>query len=126
MGLPALVRAIVPPPTNGSPISGAGAPITGQPATSMSIPSIALVWTGKEVLVWGTTITTTRGTRYNPLTDTWTPMTTASAPKARSGHTAVWIGDSMVVVGGLETGGTLPDTTLVYQLTRPLYLYGKR
>jgi N-acetylneuraminic acid mutarotase len=108
-----------------SPISGTGAPTTGQPATSFSVPSVTLVWTGKEVLVWGT-MTPTNGTRYNPLTDTWTTMTTTSAPKARSGHTAVWTGDSMVVVGGLETGANLPDTTLVYQLTRPLYLYGKR
>jgi hypothetical protein len=45
---------------------------------------------------------------------------------ARPGHAAVWTGDSMVVVGGLGNYGALPDTTLICQLTRPLYLYGKR
>jgi N-acetylneuraminic acid mutarotase len=40
--------------------------------------------------------------RYNPLTDTWSAMTTVNAPLARFGHAAVWSGNLMVVWGGLH------------------------
>jgi hypothetical protein len=37
-------------------------------------------------------------------TDFWTATTTAGAPAARSGHTAVWTGTRMIVWGGDELG----------------------
>src|SRR4029079_4578840 len=51
------------------------------------------------------------GGRYDPVSDTWSPTTTANAPEARSGTTVVWTGSLMAVWGGesdrfhLNTGG---------------------
>jgi hypothetical protein len=51
------------------------------------------------------------GGRYDPVADTWSHTTTARAPTARSGHTAVWDGNKMIVWGGVgpasgfKTGG---------------------
>ena len=62
------------------------------------------VWTGTEMIVWGggqsnfNPIDT--GARYNPSTDTWSPMSSAGAPDARYWHTAVWTGSEMIVWGG--------------------------
>jgi N-acetylneuraminic acid mutarotase len=38
------------------------------------------------------------GARYNPVTDTWSPM--QDAPIVRGGHTAIWTGTEMIVWGG--------------------------
>ena len=35
--------------------------------------------------------------RYNPLTDSWTPMNTVGAPAGRNFHTAVWSGSQTLV-----------------------------
>ena len=60
------------------------------------------VWTGSLMLVWGGYSTSVLGTggRYDPATDTWSPMTTISAPSPRTWHAAVWTGVEMVVWGG--------------------------
>ncbi|RJS27918.1 hypothetical protein DRW03_00345 [Corallococcus sp. H22C18031201] len=68
------------------------------------------VWTGTELLIWGG-LGCTRdatgnpercadGARYDPAHDTWKPLSTANAPSARTGHTAVWTGQEMLVWGG--------------------------
>jgi N-acetylneuraminic acid mutarotase len=61
------------------------------------------VWTGAEMIVWGGLgplflETFSGGARYNPASDTWSPI--AQAPEGRASHTAVWTGTSMVVYGG--------------------------
>ncbi len=66
------------------------------------------IWTGTEMIVWGgtqgnssgPTVQVNTGARYNPQTDTWTPMSTVGAPYARSGHASVWTGSRLVVWGG--------------------------
>jgi N-acetylneuraminic acid mutarotase len=63
------------------------------------------VWTGTEMVVWGGRTLglysfLRTGGRYDPLTDSWTPMTTENAPAPREEHTAVWTGDAMIVWGG--------------------------
>jgi N-acetylneuraminic acid mutarotase len=71
------------------------------------------VWTGSEMIVWGgaycpfSCVYFNTGGRYNPSTDTWTPTSTASAPSARIGHTAVWTGSEMIVWGGYDGGSDL-------------------
>ncbi|BAO44071.1 Kelch repeat-containing protein [Thiolapillus brandeum] len=85
------------------------------------------IWTGSEMIIWGgydatpyiagpmptTNETPTPlkavgdGARYNPLTNTWTPM--ASSPQALTSHTAVWTGSLMLVWGGREPGGDATD-----------------
>jgi len=70
----------------------------------------AMVWTGKEVLVWGGIVdgagnSTGDGAAYDPATDRWRPISTTSAPSARHSHQAVWTGTRMLVWGGFEKGG---------------------
>jgi hypothetical protein len=82
------------------------------------------VWTGSEMIIWGGLDTEgitghplNDGARYDPATNTWTPIATTDAPEARYGHTAVWTGSEMIVWGGegdsgyLYTGGRYNPTT---------------
>ncbi len=76
-----------------------------------------VVWSGKEMIVWGgawgewlgsaenpqdSVLPSfyNDGSRYDPAANAWTPMTTANAPSGRIGHTAVWTGKSMLIWGG--------------------------
>lgn len=73
------------------------------------------VWTGTEVIVWGGfdgTANLNNGGRYNPATDTWTPIPASlpNAPTGRTAHTAVWTGSQMIVWGGLNNTSGLLDT----------------
>ncbi len=77
------------------------------------------VWTGNVMIVWGgQSPQTNTGSRYDPATDTWSPMSTTNAPIARSLHTSVWTGTQMVVFGGrgpssefLSSGGRYDPIT---------------
>src|SRR4029453_18549805 len=45
---------------------------------------------------------------YDPVADTWLPLSTIDAPDTRASHTAVWTGSVMIVWGGggyENTGG---------------------
>ncbi|MBT3982754.1 MAG: hypothetical protein HOE90_15450, partial [Bacteriovoracaceae bacterium] len=70
------------------------------------------VWTGKQMIVWGGKTGSASSTRqndgalYDPITDSWTPMTSTDAPTARSQHRVSWGGGKMFVFGGLGTNGT--------------------
>ena len=69
------------------------------------------VWTGSEMIIWGGHGTTfsdelNTGGRYDPLTDTWEPLSTDDAPAARMGHAAVWTGGLMLVWGGQGSGSS--------------------
>ncbi len=62
-------------------------------------------WTGTEMIVWGganqsLTESYNDGARYNPSTDTWTPMTTENAPSARNRIGMTWTGKELFVFGG--------------------------
>lgn len=61
------------------------------------------VWTGTEMIVWGGRSTNgvlNTGGRYNPVTRTWTAMTTNGAPSPREYQVAQWTGTEMIVWGG--------------------------
>jgi N-acetylneuraminic acid mutarotase len=79
----------------------------------------AAVWTGSLMLVWGGSAALTGGNpvfntggRYNPATDSWTPISTTNAPSARYGHKAVWTGSRMVIWGGAGNTGGRYDPSL--------------
>jgi N-acetylneuraminic acid mutarotase len=59
------------------------------------------IWTGSEMIVFGGEVSngtsTPGGGRFNPATNSWTPMTSY---EARYNHTAVWTGSEMLVWGG--------------------------
>ncbi|MBI2552029.1 peptidoglycan DD-metalloendopeptidase family protein [Candidatus Uhrbacteria bacterium] len=75
------------------------------------------VWTGAEMIVWGGFLqdeffTTNTGWKYDPVADSWNPVTTVDAPAGSASHTAVWTGSEMIVWGGedwlsdpVNTGG---------------------
>ncbi|PYK95993.1 MAG: hypothetical protein DME19_21280, partial [Verrucomicrobia bacterium] len=69
------------------------------------------VWTGSEMIIWGgtnihyndnTSVLRSLGTgaRFNPVTSSWTAVSTNNAPTPRQNHTAVWTGTEMIVCGG--------------------------
>ena len=83
------------------PISVIGAPT--QRYIGVTMPQT--VWTGKEMIVWGgfdpiSGDNYNDGARYNPSTDTWTPMSTVGAPVPRDSFSIVWTGTEMIVWGG--------------------------
>jgi N-acetylneuraminic acid mutarotase len=45
------------------------------------------------------------GGRYNPVTNTWQPLSTAGLPALRADAVAVWTGASMIVWGGSGANG---------------------
>lgn len=61
------------------------------------------VWTGTHMIVWGGDQRDNpigAGGRYDPATNSWSPVTTLNAPSARYAHVAVWTGSRMLVWGG--------------------------
>ncbi len=83
----------------------------------------AAVWTGREMIVWGgkarnTEEYFTEGGRYNPETDSWTPISTNGAPIGRILTLAVWTGRQMLVWGGVndaQNAGRLVDESPVFE-----------
>ena len=91
------------------------------------------VWTGKEMIIWGgfdpaSGDNYNNGARYNPATDTWTPMSTVGAPVPRDSYSIVWTGTEMIVWGGwnghdeympwfLNSGGRYNPETDTWQPT---------
>jgi len=65
----------------------------------------ASVWTGNEMIVWGGTASTptNTGARFNPATDSWSPMSTSGAPASAS-FSPVWTGSVMIVWNGISGG----------------------
>jgi N-acetylneuraminic acid mutarotase len=88
-----------------TPTSGPPRPRAGQ----------TVVWTGSEMIIWGGGISSfgpffNTGSRYNPITDSWSATSTINAPSARGYHTAVWTGGEMIVWGGEDGSGTFFNT----------------
>lgn len=70
------------------------------------------VWTGRELLVWGTAIRVEDrprdGAAYDPSTDTWRTM--PDAPIELTDATAVWTGEEMIVFGAALCCGNDPES----------------
>jgi len=86
------------------------------------------VWTGSEMIVWGgqgPEGVLDSGLRYDPESDTWTPIPGgAPAPAPRFSATAVWTGTEMIVWGGsansgpVSSGGRFNPATGLWTPTR--------
>jgi hypothetical protein len=68
------------------------------------------VYTGTKVIIWGgntnlSTLAPAAGYMLDVAANTWTFFTGMGAPLARSRHTAVWTGNSMIIWGGTTNGG---------------------
>ncbi len=71
------------------------------------------VWTGRELIVWGTGFQWKNyrprdGAAYDPRTNSWRPI--ANAPIELTDATAVWTGRDMIVFGGALRNGRIPET----------------
>jgi hypothetical protein len=70
------------------------------------------VWTGDELIVWGTAVRVTPrprdGAAYDPATNTWRRI--ADAPIELTDATAVWTGEEMIVFGAALDGNNHADT----------------
>ncbi len=82
-----------------------------EPANLAGRSGHTAIWTGTEMIIWGgwsntSTSSTTfnDGARYNPVTQTWQPVSNVNAPSPRTHHTAIWTGREMIVWGGLLSG----------------------
>ena len=79
---------------------------TDAPESTTGNISSSIIWSGSELIVWGGEQYQSgysyhnTGARYNPATDTWTPITTTGAPDGRAYHVAVWTGTEMIIWGG--------------------------
>jgi len=90
-----------------NPLTNRWIPIatTGAPSARFGHTAI---WTGREMIVWGGISVVSLfdglndGAKYNPETDTWTPISALGQPSARLGHTAIWTGTEMIVWGGVS------------------------
>src|SRR5262249_12326650 len=67
----------------------------------------ALVWTGKELIVWGGAADggdhlspLQDGARYDPVADRWRPLTAQDAPGPRYRPAGLWTGQELIVWSG--------------------------
>ena len=73
----------------------------------------AAVWTGTEMIFWGGNriypgaAMLGDGARYNPTTNTWSPISAVGTPAGRFQATAVWTGTEMIVWGGSDGSAML-------------------
>ena len=111
------------------PLTDAWTPITTNGAPSPRMQPFA-AWTGREMIVWGgcardvdvRAVHFEDGARYNPQTDTWTPISTQGAPPPRYCTPAVWTGTEMLGVGRSQrlAGQWLQGPQPLHRHGRPL------
>lgn len=90
------------------PVSDAWSPINTLNAP-VARSQYQLFWTGSEILIWGgwgaSGSTQTRsGGRYNPVADSWTPISTVDSNSYRTFHKTIWTGVEMIAWGGVGDG----------------------
>jgi hypothetical protein len=70
------------------------------------------VWTGEELIVWGTSLRTKNrpldGAAYDPASDSW--RTIPEGPIELTDAVGVWTGTEMIVFGAALHGGNFPET----------------
>ncbi len=78
--------------------------LVGAPRWNVYRRGTSAIWTGTKMIVWGGVdtgeISFGNGGRYDPVGDSWEPISPTGAPTARAYHAAVWTGDTMLVWGG--------------------------
>jgi N-acetylneuraminic acid mutarotase len=79
----------------------------------------SVVWTGTELIVFGGVDSRpgrsnyNTGSRYNPVTGSWTALSSTNAP-GFAYHTAVWTGREMIVFGGFSFTSNLAQSGFRY------------
>ncbi len=81
------------------------------PAAPIDARTAFSVWTGEEMIVWGSTDRADRrldGAAYDPITNAWRII--ADGPIDITDGSAVWTGDEMIVFGAALDGNNHADT----------------
>lgn len=86
------------------------------------IAGAAVVWTGTHMILWGGATGaahayTNKGYSYDPISDSWSTISSVNAPSARQYASAVWTGSKMIVWGGSHSVGitiTSLDSGAIY------------
>ena len=112
-----------------NPQSNSWVPVTN-PQNGGARDEHPAVWTGVEMIVWGSythhSDPTNTGARYYPATDTWLPTSMINVPHERYAPQGVWTGSEFVVWGGcqdpfcftrLNTGGRYNPAADTWQAT---------
>ena len=101
------------------PASGRWASLPPSPIGPVPVPEV--VWTGRQMLVWGLPESQAqarhpvgRGAEFDPATGRWTPLESTGGPAAL-GQSAVWAGSRLLVWGGFAGGGA-PEPGGVFRL----------
>ncbi|HEU5179852.1 MAG TPA: MopE-related protein, partial [Candidatus Polarisedimenticolia bacterium] len=90
------------------------------PTSTVNAPSARTlqsgVWTGDRMIIWGgysvpDGADVSTGSKYDPATDSWTPISAVNAPAPRELNSAVWDGSRMVIWGGLAPPDSHPIST---------------
>ncbi len=84
--------------------------ISGLPFEYRNTYNNGVVWTGSRLIVWGGTASGTyynTGYIYNPVSNSWSSMSTSGSPAGRSEFSYLWNGTYFIVWGGLNGSGTL-------------------
>jgi N-acetylneuraminic acid mutarotase len=96
-------------------------PTSGAPSARVGHSA---VWTGTQMLIFGGSNTEVPGSSanlladgaaYDPVTDLWSPITSADAPPARFRHAVVWTGNEMLVFGGNGAGAAVITSAAAYR-----------
>jgi len=77
------------------------------------------VWTGTEMIIWGgnggaLNNPLSDGGIYNPIQNSWNPVSNSNTLEARDSHPAVWTGTEMIIWGGRPYGYEAIDTGARY------------
>jgi hypothetical protein len=82
------------------------------PPNGLSARAPLSVWTGDDLIVWGTSFRTVDrpldGAAYDPTSDSWRPI--AAGPIELTDAVAEWTGTEMIVFGAALHGGNHPET----------------
>jgi N-acetylneuraminic acid mutarotase len=90
-----------------SPISTANAPSPRSEAAAGWTGTQMIIWAGREWYDSGigwTAEDKSDGARYNPASDTWSPISQVNAPATGYNPKAIWTGTRMLLWGGNESG----------------------
>ena len=87
-------------------VNMSGAPASRRGHTALS--------TGDKMIIWGGGKSQSQlfsdGSIYNPVNNTWSPISNVNAPSARENHASVWTGKEMVIIAGRGVNGVLSDS----------------
>jgi N-acetylneuraminic acid mutarotase len=94
---------------------------TWMPTTTQNAPEArwehAAVWASGQMVIWGGAVfdpaqggvPTNTGGRYDPVSNTWLPTSTAGSLFPRTGATAVWTGSRVLLWGGVDDPARASD-----------------